>query len=39
LKAWGGILHDEDFDRAIVDRVPERGASFGWDGTPPIAII
>ncbi len=32
LKAWGGVLHDEDLAQAIIDRVLERGRLFRLDG-------
>src|SRR3989442_10243059 len=32
LKAWGGVLHDEDLAHAIIDRVLERGRLFRLDG-------
>jgi hypothetical protein len=32
LKAWGGVLHDEDLAQAIIDRVLERGCLFRLDG-------
>ena len=36
LKAWGQVLHDEDFAQAIIDRVLERGRLFrpGWPLAP-----
>jgi len=32
LKAWGGVLHDEDLAHAIVDRILERGRLLHLDG-------
>ena len=32
LKAWGGVLHDEDLGQAIIDRVLERGRLIRLDG-------
>ena len=32
LKAWGGVLHDDDLAQAIIDRVLERGRLFRLDG-------
>ena len=32
LKAWGGVLHDEDLAQAIIDRVLERGRLIRLDG-------
>jgi DNA replication protein DnaC len=32
LKAWGGVLHDEDLAQAIIDRVLERGRLYRLDG-------
>ena len=32
LKAWGGVLHDEDLAQAIIDRVLERGRLLRLDG-------
>jgi hypothetical protein len=32
LKAWGGVLHDDDLAQAIIDRVLERGRLLRLDG-------
>ena len=32
LKAWGGVLHDDDLAQAIIDRVLERGRLVRLDG-------
>ena len=32
LKAWGGVLHDEDLAQAIIDRALERGRLIRLDG-------
>jgi DNA replication protein DnaC len=32
LKAWGGVVHDDDLAQAIIDRVLERGRLLCLDG-------
>jgi DNA replication protein DnaC len=34
LKAWGGMLHDDDLAQAIIDRVLERGRSCASTDRP-----